>query len=167
MQAREAHRTQERGVFLWRALSASSWDWGRMSPPGGKGEHCSEESLGWCWKAGGQACAKGWVRQGVCWFVCACVHLSVCVCVAKKHVFTYAMYIYLTGAFYVPTSENSMHKMKEWQPKCGAYLGVKSQRARRVRTKGCRAGSGLEELERRDAVPHCQSGWDWTWSEWD
>lgn len=140
------------------------------SPPGGKEEHCSKESLGWYWKAGRQAstglCAKGWVRQGgVLTCVCKCARECVCVCVAKKPVFIYAMYIYLTGAFYVPTSENSTHKTEEWQPKCGAYLGVKSQRARRVRAKGCRAGSGLEEFQRRDAVPHCQSGCDSTWSE--
>lgn len=139
------------------------------SPPGGKDEHFSKESLGWCWKAGRQAstglCPKGWVRQRVCWLVCVSVHVSVCV--AKKHVFTYAMYIYLTGTFYVPTSENSMHETEEWQPNCGAYLGVKSQRAGRLRAKGCRAGSGLEEFQRRDAVPHRRSGWDWTWSEWD
>ena len=58
----------------------------------------------------------------------------------------------------MPTSENFMHETEERQSNCGAYLGVKSQKAGRLRAKGCRAGSGLEEFQRRDAVPHCRSG---------
>lgn len=86
--------------------------------------------------------------------MCVCVHLGVCV--AKKHV--QLCNADLTGAFYVPASDNAECKVGEWQPKCGAHPGSRVKEQGKVRARSCGAGSGLEECQRRDADTHCQSG---------
>ena len=70
----EAHRTQERGGFLRRALSASSWDWGTVLPLEAKRSIAVKRAWGGAGRQGGrhpQGCVlkAGWDKG----FVDLCV----------------------------------------------------------------------------------------------